>query len=130
MKVNDCIYPPNIQCKLSFEDTPTPGEIFYKLGDFQNLCKYIAQETRRYAMQKGRQFVLSGKDMEVFFSILFYMGLVKLPSIRDYWRYDEVGQLFVQWHMTRDRFEEVGETFIFLITMISQQKVIKLEKFD
>ena len=31
MKVNDCIYPPNIQCKLSFEDTPTPWEIFYKL---------------------------------------------------------------------------------------------------
>ena len=41
------------------------------------------------------------------------MGLVKLPSIRDYWRSDEVGQLFVQWHMTRDRFEEVWRNLHF-----------------
>ena len=47
------------------------------------------------------------KGVEVFFGILFYMGLVKLSSIRDYWRSDELGQLFIKFHMTRDRFEEI-----------------------
>ena len=56
---------------------------FYQLGDFENLCRYISQESRRYAVQNGRKLDLDGKDVEVFFGILFYMGFVKLPSIRD-----------------------------------------------
>ena len=114
MEVDDCIYPDDIHCKLSFDnDKPSPKKIFYKLGDFENLCKYISQESRRYAMENGRKFDLDGKDVEVFFGILFYMGLVKLPSIRDYWRSDELGQLFIKFHMTRDRFEEIWRNLHF-----------------
>ena len=85
MEVDDCVYPDDIRCKLSFNnDKPLPKKFFfYKLGDFENLCKYISQESRRYSMQNGRKFDFDGKDVDVFFGILFYMGLVKLPSIRD-----------------------------------------------
>ena len=93
--------------------TITKGSFFYKLGDVQNLCKYIAQESRRYALQNGGNFDVDQKDVEVFFGVLFYMGLAKLPSIRDYWRGDELGQLFVQYHMTRDRFEEIWRNLHF-----------------
>ena len=55
---------------------------FYKLGDFENLCRYISQKSRRYAVQNGRKFYLDGKDVEVFF--------------------DELGQLFIKFHMTRN----------------------------
>ena len=51
--------------------------------------------------------------MRYFFGILFYMGLVKLPSIRDDWRSDELGQLFIIFHMTRDRFEEIWRNLHF-----------------
>ena len=88
-------------------------KLFYKLGDFENLCRYISQESRRYAVQNGRKFDLDGKDVEVFFGILFYMALVKLPSIRDYWRSDELGKLFIKFHMTRDRFEEIWRNLHF-----------------
>ena len=65
-------------------------------------------------MQNGRNFDVDQTDVEVFFGILFYMGLAKLPSIRDYWRGDElVWQLFVQYHMTRDRFEEIWRNLHF-----------------
>ena len=41
------------------------------------------------------------------------MGLVKLPSIRDYRRSDELGQLFSKFHMTRDRFKEIWRNLHF-----------------
>ena len=70
---------------LSITKRPSPKNVFfYKLGDFENICRYTSQESRRYAVQNGRKFDLDGKDVEEFFGILFYMGLVKLPSIRDY----------------------------------------------
>ena len=43
------------------------------------------------------------------------MGLVKLPSIRDYWRSDELGQLFSKFHMTRDRFKEIWRNLHFSV---------------
>ena len=50
MEVDDCIYPDDIRCKLSSDnDRPSPKTFFYKLGDFENLCRYISQESRRYA---------------------------------------------------------------------------------
>ena len=41
------------------------------------------------------------------------MGLVKLPKIRDYWRTGEIGKIFVQSHITRDRFDEIWRNLHF-----------------
>ena len=48
MEVDGCIYPDDIRCKLSFDnDRPSPKTVFYKLGNSENLCMYISQESRR-----------------------------------------------------------------------------------
>ena len=86
---------------------------FYELGDFAALCQFIARESTRHATQNGSTIELSGKDIEEFFGILYYTGLVKLPKIRDYWRTDEIGSIFVQSHMTRKRFEEIWKNLHF-----------------
>ncbi|CAG4938111.1 unnamed protein product [Parnassius apollo] len=45
-------------------------------------------------------------EMKCFFSLIIYMGLVKLPKISDYWSKDEImGQNFPRTVMARNRFE-------------------------
>ena len=76
MEVDDCVYPDDIRCKLSFDnDRPSSKTFFYKLGDFVNVCRYISQESRRYAVRNRRKFDLGGKNVEVFFWNFILYGI-------------------------------------------------------
>ena len=74
MGVDDCYLPLMIFAVNYLSTTIDLHQktFFYKLGDFENLYGYISQESRRYAVQNRRKFDLDGKEVEVFFGILFY----------------------------------------------------------
>ena len=107
-----------------------PTDLFYTFSDFTSLCNNNAHESVRYASQNGRIFVCTPRDVEVFIGVIYFMGLKKLPSIRDYWRTDNLGATFIREIMPRDRFEEMLKTFISLTTMISHLIMIKGGKLD
>lgn len=92
-------------------------EDFYALlvGD---LFEVIAEETNLFATQsladkkfkpcsRSHLWQPTDKDeIKRFFGLILFMGLVKLPSIKDYWSTDDVmRQTFPRTVMTRNRFE-------------------------
>ena len=102
----------NLSSEIAFElpgtvDTKNPVKLFYSYSDFSILCSKIVTESIRYALQKGRTFTCSDREMEVFIGDTYFMGLKKLPALRDYWRTDELGVPFVRNSMSRDRYEEI-----------------------
>ena len=88
-------------------DTKDPIKLFYANTDFSLLCTKLASESIRYALQNGREFTITDREMEVFFGVPFFMGLVKLPSLRDYWRTDAMGIDNVRETMPRKRYEVI-----------------------
>ena len=54
---------------------------FYKLGDFESLCRYISQESIRYAVQNGRKFDLDGKDIRYFLEFYFIWDLLSCRQL-------------------------------------------------
>ena len=82
-------------------------KLFYQYSDFSELCRTIATESIRYALQKGRRFTCTDQEIEVFIGVTYFMGLIKLLSLRDYWRTDDLGVSFVRNAMPRDRYEEI-----------------------
>ena len=102
----------NLSGEIAFElpgtvDTKNPVKLFYSYSDFSILCSKIATESIRYALQKGRTYTVTDREIEVFIAITYFMGLKKLPALRDYWRTDELGVPFVRNSMSRDRYEEI-----------------------
>ena len=96
------------------------AEFFYYFLDFREICRVIAKESTRYAMQKGREFVCCSREIEVFFGIMYFMGVVRLPAYRDYWRTDDIGQEFVKKTMSRNRFFEILQNLHFNNNMDEQ----------
>ena len=112
----------SIQCDLSdkvaFEIPDTvnkkdPVELFYSYGDFSILCSNIASESNRYARQNGREYTCTGREIEVFIGVTYFMGLKVLPSLKDYWRTDELGVPFVRNSMSRSRYMEIRSNLHF-----------------
>lgn len=97
------------QISFHFPTPPStdPAAFFLEYCDYSPLCKNISRESIRYALQKGAEFDVLPREIEVFFSLIFFMGLVVRPSYRDYWRTDELGDPFVRDTMSRKRFEEI-----------------------
>ncbi len=63
---------------------------------YKGLMEHILDETNRYAHQcKGDELFIQWQkvsicELEAFFGFMILMGLVKMPSIRDYWKKDNV----------------------------------------
>ena len=109
----------NLSGAIAFElpdtvDTKNPVKLFYSYSDFSILCSKIATESIRYALQKGRMFTCTDREIEVFIAVTYFMGLKKLPALRDYWRTDELGVPFVRNSMPRDRYEEIRANLHFV----------------
>ncbi|CAH2101095.1 unnamed protein product [Euphydryas editha] len=92
---------------------------FYELLVTDNLLQYIVKCTNAFAMTKITRTAEASKNARIrswsetnlgeikhFFSLILYMGLVKLPKIADYWSKDVImGQHFPRTVMSRNRFE-------------------------
>ena len=95
--------------------------------DIQNPLKYfkdfftdemfaeIAEETNKYYFQSKCPKTLdtNSKEIENFLGILFKMGIVKMPSVRDYWKKDTFCESVAS-HMSRNRFEFLCRYFHFV----------------
>ena len=93
---------------ISFNfDGLTGVKLFYAYTYFSLLCTKLASQSIRYALQNGTEFTITDREKEVFFGITFFMGLVKLPSLRDYWRTDAMGIDYVRETMSQRRYEVI-----------------------
>ena len=80
-----------------------PEEIFVLMRD----------ETNRYAEQRGRTFQpTTVPEMKAYLAIHLKMGIIVLPSYRDYWSSDpDLHQASVAHIMTRNRYEALASNF-------------------
>ena len=58
--------------------------LFYNYSDFSILCSKIATESLRYVLQKGCQYTVTDREIEVFIRVTHFTGLKKLQAMRDY----------------------------------------------
>ena len=98
----------------------TPND-YFKLFYTDEYIQHIVDETNRYAEQTinaarplRRRSILNlwvevtDEEMSKFFGIIFYMGLVALPSYKHYWRKDgNYRNAYIPKVMTRDRFHGI-----------------------
>ena len=91
MNLEDFTHPTGPTCVLP----DSPIEIF-RLFFTIELIQHIVDETNRYAYQcMGDELFIQWQkvsicELEAFFGFMMLMGLVKMPSIRDYWKKDNV----------------------------------------
>lgn len=91
---------------------------FYALLVTDSLLQEIVECTNAFAITKMNTTEASKNaricswsettlsEIKHFFSLILYMGLVKLPKLADYWSTDEItGQHFPRTVMSRNRFE-------------------------
>ena len=88
----------------------------------------ICRESIHYSCQNGRNFSCTPKEIEIFFGVTYYMGIVVLPTYGDYFRTDDIEQLFVRNAMPRDRFVEILQNLHFNGNMERQATVDKAWK--
>lgn len=112
------------------DDCPNDSitNFFYYYTDFSELCRSVCKESIRYALQSGREFSCAPREIEVFFGIIMFMGISRLPALRDYFRTDELGQSFVRNSMSRDRFSEILRNLHFTNNLAEQSKTDKAWK--
>ncbi|CAG5041429.1 unnamed protein product [Parnassius apollo] len=92
-----------------------PGE-YFSLMVPDEIFEEIAIQTNLFAEQQGPSEKPSSRsnnwkattkvEIKLFFGLILYMGLVKIPKINLYWSTDRVfGQIFAASVMSRNRFE-------------------------
>ena len=74
--------------------------------------------------------VVTDREIEVCIGVSYFMGLKKLPALRDYWGNDELGVPFVRDSMSRDRFEEIRKNFHFSNNWALNMMTTKLGRFS
>lgn len=90
---------------------------FYTLFFDEDVLDFLVSETNRYAHQIINSRILSKcsrlkkwtpidrTEMRNFLGLIIWMGLVNMPSLRDYWRTDFLYKTRVPEIMSRNRFE-------------------------
>ena len=102
---------------INFPLPAVPQEIdFFSAFIGDDFWDHLVAETNLYARQKLTTFPrrlakfteVSRMEMKAYFGIMIIMGMVRLPSIADYWSTDEFfGNLGIKKVMTKNRFEEI-----------------------
>lgn len=91
---------------------------FYKLFVTDDVIRHIVNETNIYAQQKLNLkrpkksktkpwTPTDKKEIEKFFGIIIWMGLLKEPQLRDYWSTNYLFENNIKKNMTRNRFEQL-----------------------
>ena len=76
----------------------------------EEVIDLIIHETNRYAMQKDSNWVpITESEIQMFIGLCLQMGIVRLPSLRDYWSSRTVfgGSSLAGKVMTQTRFEKI-----------------------
>lgn len=90
------------------DEFPSVYDVFCSVADFKNMLHFITVETNRYAVQNGRQFVITEKEIEAFIGITIAMSIHRLPSYRHYWSTNPLLSVpFIANVMTRKRYDEI-----------------------
>lgn len=118
--LNSIIYnPDNVEVnsdviETMFDSSPID---FYHLFFDEEVLDLLVIETNRYAQQKLRRSRISPyshlrkwhevdrTEIRIFLRIVLWMGLVKMPSLRDYWRRDFLYSTRVPNVMSRNKFK-------------------------
>ncbi|XP_051955989.1 piggyBac transposable element-derived protein 4-like isoform X1 [Xyrauchen texanus] len=100
--------------QLSPADAHTPlslFKMFFSENAVSTLCHNTNAQAAR-AIAKGRKYKwvdVSVSEMYCYFGLLFYMAMVKVSSIRDYWRPDSVFSVtFPATIMSRERYRTIS----------------------
>ena len=79
----------------------------------EEIFEIMTEETNRYAAQRGRTFQpTTVQEMKAYLGIHLKMGVIVLPSYRDYWSSDpDLHQEGVASVMSRNRYEDLASNF-------------------
>ena len=70
---------------LTVNDKVTPYSLF-KMFISDEMLEPVVNETNQYSVEKNGQSInLSHQECEQLIGVIFYMGLVQMPSLRSYW---------------------------------------------
>ncbi|XP_047225332.1 uncharacterized protein LOC124870586 [Girardinichthys multiradiatus] len=102
---------PGLQPPLAqYVDIPSPSELFKKYF-YQDTIKTLCANTNKYAARniaagkKLKWTEVTEAEMYQYIGMTVYMGVLKLPKIRDFWRTDSVFSVpYPAKVMSRDRF--------------------------
>ena len=77
-----------------------------------SLVSHIGDETNRYAEQSlqgtGKEWSTNAEEIRAYFGFMIFMGINRLPEIRDYWCNSECLHYSpITDRITRDRFEQI-----------------------
>lgn len=87
-------------------DTDMSPSLYFKYFFSEDMFEEIADETNRYLFQKKAPKTLdtNPKEIEILVGLLFKMGVVQMPSVRDYWAKETYYEPVAS-KMSRSRFE-------------------------
>ena len=81
----------------------SPVDLF-KLFFTTQVVESLVANTNKYAESHDKSFrwqPLTGRKFYAFLAIVIFMGMVRVPSVQDYWEQDMFGQRFVKSTMSR-----------------------------
>jgi hypothetical protein len=88
-----------------------PFEIFLKFITFEYMDE-LAKQTKLYAMQKGFEYEITGKEIGQFLGLLLFSGYHSVPNERLYWSTsDDMNIAVVQQTMSRNAFMKIKQFF-------------------
>ncbi|XP_035241192.1 piggyBac transposable element-derived protein 4-like [Anguilla anguilla] len=102
---------PGVQLSSTEAHTPLDlFKLFFSTDAVRTLCKNTNEHAAR-AIAKGRKYKWTDIGIEEFYryiGLIFYMAMVKLDQIRDYWRQSSIFSVpFPATVMTRDRYRTI-----------------------
>lgn len=98
---------------------------FYKIFVSDDLINYMVSETNRYAQHMKSQantlpharikswYDTTYDEMKIFLAALLWMGIVRLPQVRDYWSKNDIYTTRINSILSRNRFEILVRTWHF-----------------
>lgn len=119
LKQFDCTAPGGIRVSDEVRNNYREGTPydFYKIFLSNDMLQLIVEETNRYAQQMKTSENLppksrinkwvdtDDKQIEKLMGIIMWMGLVKLPQLKDYWSKNSLYENTIKKVMSRNRFE-------------------------
>ncbi len=111
------------RCRNLNHMSRSPIEFFGKLFTGK-MMEHIVTTTNEFARHSGETawVNITVEELKCFFSIILYMGVVKLGSKEDYWRHDTRKQVFVYSRMRFSRFNAIVKCMHYEDTSLLSQE--------
>lgn len=73
------------------------------------MIDHIVESSNAYAAQANNPFRTNAAEMRTFIAILYVTGIIRMPSVRNYWARSVTGLPFVKNAISRDRFLKIKQ---------------------